>query len=134
MKDFNIPQGWKLVPVEPTYQMSCAFAGKNHHAMWEGSITGLKPFPQRYKDMLAVAPEPPAVGVGVKPLVWKGDSPNIYASTEFGFYEIDIYYKSKLRWSFNDGFWISDNVEEAKAAAQADYERRIMEAIEVTNG
>src|SRR6185312_9160359 len=48
--DMNIPEGWALVPVDPTYQM-CEEMGLK----WE-SGTG---FPIRYKAMLTAAPTPP---------------------------------------------------------------------------
>lgn len=41
-----VPAGWKLVPVEPTHEMSVAFGFP-----WE------KSFPKRYRAMIAAAPE-----------------------------------------------------------------------------
>ncbi len=45
-------EGWKLVPVEPNYQM-CVAGGFKWESPWEGG------FPSAYRAMLAAAPEPP---------------------------------------------------------------------------
>lgn len=50
----RIPDGWKLVPIEPTEEM-CSFAIQG--SAWET----MNPPPRRaYKSMLSVAPTPPA--------------------------------------------------------------------------
>jgi hypothetical protein len=48
-----VPEGWKLVPVEPTFEMCDADAGTSttERRMWNAA---------HYRAMLAAAPEPPA--------------------------------------------------------------------------
>jgi hypothetical protein len=74
----------------------------------------------------------------VKPLVWReySNNGNCMAETSIGDYVIEDHGEND--W----GIWLEDNyspilgpyktLEEAKAAAQADYERRILEALEPT--
>lgn len=44
----NIPEGWKLVPIEPTNEMLAATSGPDQHAY------------NNYVDMVEAAPTPPA--------------------------------------------------------------------------
>ena len=72
------------------------------------------------------ASEPAGGGVPVKPLVWLKRGPELVANTPFGRYEI-----------MSGGYWCGPNhidgeangQDEAKAAAQADYEQRIRSAL-----
>ena len=73
----------------------------------------------------------PAVAVGVKPLVWRGNGKGrVCADTPFGAYEIGHgRYGMRLR---HGGSCMQDDlqgIEAAKAAAQADYEARILAAL-----
>lgn len=61
-----IPDGWKLVPVEPTEEMNlagyerlCADDRPPAPYHWEGWIT-----PRVYRDMIAAAPQPPKGSAG----------------------------------------------------------------------
>jgi hypothetical protein len=78
----NLPEGWKLVPVEPTEEMcraaeSCKYASSSEQ--WLGGYT-----PENvegiYKTMLAVAPTPPA----------QEDEPVAFVTEENGEQVIDI--------------------------------------------
>lgn len=49
----NVPDGWKLVPVEPTEaMMDAGLYQSSHDATWADVFSS-------WKDMLAAAPEPP---------------------------------------------------------------------------
>lgn len=70
--------------------------------------------------------------VRVKPLVWRGEITK-YAQSPFGAYTIDQTRATPTRfiWSAPIGDWMTVETEaEAKAAAQADYERRILSALD----
>ena len=67
--------------------------------------------------------------VAVKPLVWNVNG-SFAAHTPFGLYEIEIH-GPRVHMLFAGGFASRyDDLEAAKAAAQADYEARILSAIE----
>lgn len=74
----------------------------------------------------APAPAPSGSGVRVKPLEWVGDPLDDHAKTPFGRYRAE-----------HSGYWSGpnhvdgdeDDMKSAKAAAQADYEARILSAI-----
>lgn len=53
-----VPQGWKLVPVEPTMEM--VEAGDKSHKASSWLIGGANAAPATYTAMLASAPQPPA--------------------------------------------------------------------------
>lgn len=53
-----VPQGWKLVPVEPTMEM--VEAGDKSHKASSWLIGGANAVPATYTAMLASAPQPPA--------------------------------------------------------------------------
>lgn len=84
--------------------------------------------------------QPPAPAVKVKPLVWEHDAKFCgqdcsYADTEFGAWTMTAYSGRDGRWAHTDpngndseDDWSSR--EECEAAAQADYEARILSALE----
>lgn len=71
------------------------------------------------------------MNIKVKALEWVGAS-TMWASTPFGSYCIDrLIDKSGYVWCAPAGGWINaDAIDEAQAAAKADYERRILSALE----
>jgi len=74
----------------------------------------------------------PAVTVGVKPLVWRSNGKGrICADTPFGLYEIE-HGRYGMRLLHSGSFMQDDlqGIDAAKAAAQADYEARILAALE----
>jgi hypothetical protein len=70
-------------------------------------------------------------GIKVKPLVWidsRGDG-TLHASSTIGI----CYVASSVSWgwrNYPDAHPVDGDIEAAKAAAQADYESRILEALE----
>lgn len=78
----------------------------------------------------------PMAGVKVKPLEWDDTCGSSTGSTSIGDYDVDEIEDGLWgMWGAYDGYSSNpisthDTVEEAKAAAQADYERRILAAIE----
>jgi hypothetical protein len=111
-------------------------------AFTRGLFKGETPLPETLDEAAALLRECAGMGVRVKPLVWEGDGfwssgPNEgwmeEADTPFGWgYSIEFgrigNFKvcSTFDWS-QDGFEAPDA---AKAAAQADYEARILAALE----
>lgn len=120
-----------------------AYARSNGFQDRSGTITLYRWALDRLKA--AAAPQPPAqaVAVRVKPLVWEALSPDrleashYHAQTTLGPYEIQCdseFPNWRGRW---EGCWIGlfsplyfHEIADAKAAAQADYERRILSAID----
>ena len=141
---------WKLVPVEPTPEMIEAGDVANPTAWNEDTDLGFGcdvAF-EVYRAMLAASP-PAGAEVRVKPLVWeeitqarsdedptREPSGDYEAVTPVGTYYIEMYFgTNSYGWdvSFNgDHVADRDDPDDAKAAAQADYERRILSALEPT--
>jgi len=74
----------------------------------------------------------PAVTVGVRPLVWRDDGTNGHETDHaFGFYE--VYPSPEGDMLSRDGVdsGVFPTLEAAKAAAQADYEARILAALDL---
>lgn len=73
----------------------------------------------------------PAVTVGVKPLVWRGNGKGrVCADTPFGAYEVE-HGRYGMRLLHGGSFMQDDlqGIEAAKAACRADYEARILAAL-----
>jgi hypothetical protein len=125
-----VPVGWMLVPVEPTEAMCSADAGTatTDRLAWNRAM---------YRAMIAASPQPEAYGVRVKPLEWREEAKHwLRASSVLGAYSITEY--SGMR---SEGFKLEygggltsyfNNLDEAKAAAQADYSARILAALSHT--
>ena len=81
----------------------------------------------RRADFAAVQP----AQVRVKPLVWKGDSIRVTANGMGKYYScMRMFHGQKgSGWECDEGDW-HPTIEAAKAAAQADYEARILAALE----
>lgn len=55
----NVPEGWKLVPIEPTKEMDKA-------AYFAEKTRGVRSYSDLYRAMLAASPEPPATQPNVR--------------------------------------------------------------------
>jgi len=129
------PEGWVLVPREPTQEMIGAGLKKN--------ATNPHPWlPAVYRAMLSASPSSPASGVRVKALEWHDESHHdgeggvdwwMQADTPFGPITLTHKYSHTLPWllgPFRPGLASNFRTQdEAKAAAQADYEARILSAL-----
>lgn len=127
----------KLVPVEPTDEMLDAYWEQTGESREMRARTHA--YMRRYwSAMLTASPSPAASpaspsGVRVKPLEWIGLSDSCIAHTPFGVYKVAqagetvnmFIARSELPKSFHA------TLDEAKAAAQADYEARILSALAI---
>lgn len=127
-----VPDGWKLVPVEPTVDMMGAYhnAKRTMHTV-----------PEIWRAILAAAPQPAPRPVAVKPLEWDSvidGGRDRVAKTVIGEYVVSVDHPNAGGTHY---LWVSGQpdsdehhseyrtMDAAKAAAQADYERRILSAL-----
>src|SRR5690606_33094241 len=103
-------------------------AGQNviRTANWEYGITDA----DMAKALTAAAPY--MSGVKVKPLEWREKDNDAYAHSDVGYYEIN---ETRLGFCvYRNTFLVSkdmfETLEAAKAAGQADYEKRVLSALE----
>lgn len=132
--------GWKLVPTVPTLDMQKAYfdeIDRNMHRVETDCTFGrFDNHRVAYAKMLTASPPPAASpaspsGVRVKPLEWIGLSDSCIAHTPFGVYKVAqagetvnmFIARSELPKSFHA------TLDEAKAAAQSDFETRIRSAL-----
>ena len=128
---------WKLVPVEPTKEMLAApwSAGVNWRRLVEkANDRDIAPI---YRAMLSAAPDAPAQPVvKVKALQWHDGQNWREAASPIGEYTIDgdedeeMQHASWVCFGPEDCIGHFASRSEAEAAAQADYEARILSALE----
>ncbi len=134
------PEGWVLVPREPTEAMIAAGAGAvaaDHGADLDPSAeadTALA-----YRAMLAASPSSSPSPAWVKALEWKAGNRHKYKSFDGVMHEADAVGGRYAVWHYMERAgqqfvwhgthqWF-DTLDDAKAACQADYEARIRSAL-----
>lgn len=137
--DGLVPEGWVLVPREPTAAMinaAPASFSESFKAIWPHICGDI------YRAMIAAAPAQALRarnGVGVKKLEWEEEEPNWWCAQPEAMmkgYEVRVTDSGRVRvrrgaeeWRYFDG-----TADEAKAHWQADYERRILSALSMEDG
>ena len=135
------PDGWVLVPRELTLDMEQA-----HYDAHAKAETVFASAQEVWSAMLAASPSSPASGVRVKALAWteqRDESDRTtywFAPTPWGRFQIDrpddhLFSTPEQKERFLLCSWLGTKraayltLDEAKAAAQADYEARILSAL-----